>query len=101
VWWSSFDIRAGGSRNLGDGSRRGVLSDSDRVFVLGVRTSSGLIEPSSTCPCGSVMFVVAWLVPAVSGAIAARALNMAKREVLIDDYAVALDGVRSYPLLRE
>jgi hypothetical protein len=47
------------------------------------------------------MFVVAWLVPAVSGAIAARALNMAKREVLIDDYAVALDGVRSYPLLRE
>lgn len=31
---SSLDMRAG-SRNLGDGSRRGVLSDRDRAFVLG------------------------------------------------------------------
>jgi hypothetical protein len=30
--WSSFDMRAAGSRNFGDGSNRGVLSDSDRAF---------------------------------------------------------------------
>jgi hypothetical protein len=29
--WSSFDIRAG-SRNFGDGSKRGVLSDRDRAL---------------------------------------------------------------------
>lgn len=31
VWWSSLDIRAG-SRNFGDGSKRGVLSERDRAF---------------------------------------------------------------------
>lgn len=29
--WSSLDMRAG-SRNLGEGSRRGVLSESERAF---------------------------------------------------------------------
>ena len=41
-------MRAGGSRNLGDGSNRGVLSDSDRdLDFWGVRRGSGPIEPSS------------------------------------------------------
>lgn len=39
--WSSFDVRSG-SRNLGDGSRRGVLSERERALgdfaFCGVRT---------------------------------------------------------------
>lgn len=31
ILWSSLDMRAG-SRNFGDGSSRGVLSESDRAF---------------------------------------------------------------------
>jgi hypothetical protein len=68
-------MRAGGSRNFGDGSRRGVESDSERVFDFwGVRIAPGPIDPSS-CPCGIVMSIVAVERSAVSDAIAAYSVT--------------------------
>lgn len=66
--WSSFDMRAG-SRNFGDGSRRGALSDSERAFgdfaffsgvcVVGERPAA------SPSPTGSRLLalcvVIAWV----------------------------------------
>jgi hypothetical protein len=56
--WSSLDMRAAGSRNFGDGSNRGVLSDSDRAFgdICGVLASIAASARSSmvveSCPHG-------------------------------------------------
>jgi len=81
AWWSSFDIRAAGSRNFGDGSKRGVESDRDRVFDFwGVRVPPGPIEPSSLCSCGIVMSMAARERSSFSGAIAAYGL--AERAIL-------------------
>lgn len=62
--WSSFDTRLG-SRNLGDGSRRGALSDKERAFgdfgFSGVRVGRGLralASPSSSSDSRRVAFCV-------------------------------------------
>lgn len=77
-------MRAGGSRNFGEGSKRGVESDSERVFDFwGVRIAPGPNDPSS-CPCGIVMSMVAVERSAASDAVAASSVT--ERATLCVDY---------------